>query len=301
MKKIITSLVALSLIFCASAQDGDVLKNKKGTPILPKAGDFALQMNANPLLDFGLNAVNIMNNTGQTSAHPGFTAGQDQDISNYIVGKYFLSSSTALRLRVGYTSLTEKEETYGDNPIHLLSNATPSNILLSTKREKERGFHLGGGIELRRGYGRLQGYYGGDLYLTLASEKTLNEYEIAFNQQAQDSGYIAVGAPSASRDLEKISGLSFGLGLRGFVGVEYFILAKISIGAEFGLGWEVATNPRGETSTENWRGTGNFDSNGVEVNGTFTDKSDDATKGSDRGFTTDQGLGAASLNLTFHF
>jgi len=297
MKKIITSLVALSLIFCASAQDGDVLKNKKGTPILPKAGDFALQMNANPLLDFGLNAVNIMNNTGQTSAHPGFTAGQDPAISNYIVGKYFLSSSTALRLRAGYTSSIEKEETYGDNPINP-SNATPSNILLSTEREKERGFHLGGGIEFRRGYGRLQGYYGGELNLTLSSSKSLNEYEIAYNQQAQDSGYIAV---NDTRDLETSSGLSFGLGFRGFVGVEYFILAKISIGAEFGLGWDVATTPRGETSTESWRGTGNFDSNGVEVNGTFTDKSDAPTRGSDRGFTTDQGLGAASLNITFHF
>jgi hypothetical protein len=238
-----------------------------------------------------------MNNTGQTSAHPGFTAGQDPAISNYIVGKYFLSSSTALRLRVGYTSLTEKEETYGDNPINP-SNATPSNILLSTEREKERGFHLGGGIEFRRGYGRLQGYYGGELNLTLSSSKSLNEYEIAYNQQAQDSGYIAV---NDTRDLETSSGLSFGLGFRGFVGVEYFILAKISIGAEFGLGWDVATTPRGETSTESWRGTGNFDSNGVEVNGTFTDKSDAPTRGSDRGFTTDQGLGAASLNITFHF
>ena len=297
MKKIITSLVALSLIFCASAQDGDVLKNKKGTPILPKAGDFALQMNANPLLDFGLNAVNIMNNTGQTSAHPGFTAGQNSAVTNYIVGKYFLSSSTALRLRAGYTSSIEKEETYGDNPINP-SNATPSNILLSTEREKERGFHLGGGIEFRRGYGRLQGYYGGELNLTLSSSKSLNEYEIAYNQQAQDSGYIALGS---SRLLESKSGLEFGLNLRGFVGVEYFILAKISIGAEFGLGWGVLSNPRGESSTEAWRGTGTFDLNGNEVNGTFTDKSEGSDKGSNRGFDTDQGIAGAALNITFHF
>ena len=297
MKKIITSLVALSLIFCASAQDGDVLKNKKGTPILPKAGDFALQMNANPLLDFGLNAVNIMNNTGQTSAHPGFTAGQNPAFTNYIVGKYFLSSSTALRLKLGYTSSTDKEETYGDNPINP-SNATPSNILLSTEKDKSNAFILGGGMEFRRGYGRLQGYYGGELNLTFTSVKLENEYEIAYNQQAQDSGYIALGS---SRLLESKSGLEFGLNLRGFVGVEYFILAKISIGAEFGLGWGVLSNPRGESSTEAWRGTGNFDSNGVEVNGTFTDKSEGSDKGSDRGFDTDQGIAGAALNITFHF
>ena len=179
MKKIITSLMALSLIFGASAQDGDILKNKKGTPILPKAGDFALQMNANPLLDFGLNAVNIMNNTGQTSAHPGFTAGQNPAFTNYIVGKYFLSSSTALRLKLGYTSSTDKEETYGDNPINP-SNASPSNILLSTEKDKSNAFILGGGMEFRRGYGRLQGYYGGELNLTFASVKLENEYEIAY-------------------------------------------------------------------------------------------------------------------------
>ena len=297
MKKIITSLVALSLIFCASAQDGDVLKNKKGTPILPKAGDFALQMNANPLLDFGLNAVNIMNNTGQTSAHPGFTAGQNSAVTNYIVGKYFLSSSKALRLRVGYTSLTEKEETYGDNPINP-SNAFPSNILLSTEREKERNFILGGGIEFRRGYGRLQGYYGGELNLVFGSSKTENEYGIAYNQQAQDSSYIFTGS---SRPLEDKSGLTFGLGLRGFVGVEYFILAKISIGAEFGLGWSVSSEPRGESTTQVWRSTGNFDSQGNSVNGSFTDKSEGSSKESNIGFNTDQGLGGAALNITFHF
>tara|TARA_Y100000385_G_scaffold288352_1_gene354733 strand:- start:347 stop:1243 length:897 start_codon:yes stop_codon:yes gene_type:complete len=298
MKKIITSLMALSLMFNASSQDGDLLKNKNGKPILPKAGDYALQMNANPLIDFGLNTVNIMNNTGQTSAHPGFTgSGSNSAATNYVVGKYFLSSSKALRFRLGYTSSTEKEETYGDNPINP-SNAFPSNILLSTETEKERDFILGGGMEFRRGYGRLQGYYGGELYLEFGSSKTENEYEIAYNQQAQDSGYIALGS---SRTLEDKSGLTFGLGLRGFVGVEYFILPKISIGAEFGLGWSVESSPRGESSIESWRGTGTFDSNGVEVNGSFTDKSEGSSKESERGFETDQGLGAAALNITFHF
>jgi hypothetical protein len=283
-------------MFSASSQDSDLLKNKNGKPILPKAGDFALQMNANPLIDFGLNAVNIMNNTGQTSAHPGFTAGSQANI-NYIVGKYFLSSSKALRLRVGYSSLTEKDETYGDNPINP-SNAFPSNILLSTETGKEREFTLGGGIEFRRGYGRLQGYYGGELYLEFESSKTENEYEIAYNQQAQDSSYIFTGS---SRPLEDKSGLAFGLGLRGFIGVEYFILAKISIGAEFGLGWSVSSEPRGESTTQVWRSTGNFDSQGNSVNGSFIDKSEGSSKESNRGFNTDQGLGGAALNITFHF
>tara|TARA_B110001452_G_scaffold91706_1_gene75553 strand:- start:197 stop:913 length:717 start_codon:yes stop_codon:yes gene_type:complete len=238
-----------------------------------------------------------MNNTGQTSAHPGFPANQDPLVTNYIVGKYFVSNSLALRLKVGYSSSILKKETYGDNPLNP-ANLTPSNILLSTATDKTRGFILGGGIELRRGYGRLQGYYGGDLMIGLESQKTVNEYEIAYNQQAQDSSYIGVGA---SRALESSDGLAFSLGLRGFVGVEYFILAKISIGAEFGLGWSVETTPRGESTTESWRGTGNFDSNGIEVNGTFTDKADGASKERERGFLTDQGLAGAALNLTFHF
>lgn len=298
MKKIIYVIPLLLITFVFSGQSDDVLTNKNGKSILPKAGDFALQMNANPLLDFGLNAVNIMNNTGQTSAHPGFTAGQNPLISNYIVGKYFLSNSTALRLRVGYTSSTEKEELYGDNPLNP-SNNNPSNVLLQTDKDKTTGILLGGGIEFRRGYGRLQGYYGGDLNLSLESTKDVSEYAIAFNQQAQDSGYVFQGS---ERTLENKSGLTFGIGLRGFIGVEYFVFPKISIGAEFGLGWSVLSASRGEVTKEKWSGTGNFDSNGIPINGAFIEKLAGPSKESERGFETDQGFnGASALNLTFYF
>ena len=60
---------------------------------LPETGDIALGFNAVPMLDFGLNVVNFMNNTGQT-------AGGLADFPSGTTGtaslKYFVSESEAL-------------------------------------------------------------------------------------------------------------------------------------------------------------------------------------------------------------
>ena len=83
--KVLLVAIALGFGSLSFAQDDEVLTSKNGHVILPEAGDFAIQMDATPILDFGLNVVNIMNNTGSTSQHPGYVSGFDQTL----VGKYF--------------------------------------------------------------------------------------------------------------------------------------------------------------------------------------------------------------------
>lgn len=292
MKKInFTIFLALILSFnMLKAQDAEnILKNKNGNVILPKKGDIGLQMDATGILDFALNTVNIMVDNGQHSAHPGFTSG----LPNIIVGKYFISDNRAIRARLGYNTSTTVEKEYGDDPLTpTISN--PDNILLETYTEKTSDFMLGGGIEFRRGHGRIQGYYGADLNILLNTDKYHSEYGVAYNQLAQDSGYISLGD---SRELEGDYGNIFTFNLRGFAGVEYFVLPKLSIGAEFGLGYSLQSEARGDYTDEFW------DTQGSAVDGSsFT-----ATKAYDyedreRGFLVDQGVGGvAALNLTFHF
>ena len=65
-----------------------------------------------------------------------------------------------------------------------------------------------------------------------------------------DSANIADGASVNNRILtSKLAG-GFGLGIRAFAGVEYFIFPKISLGAEFGWGFGLQTTGEAETVTE---------------------------------------------------
>ena len=261
---------------------------------LPKAGDFALQMDAAPILNFALNAVNIMSDNGFYAQNPSFVSG----MPNAIVGKYFLQDKQAIRLRVGFNTIVETEKEYGDNPMTptAIVNGTAENILLSTSVSKQRSYLIGAGYEFRRGGERLQGYYGGDLNLMIDTYTDKYTYEIGYNQQAVDSGYISQGS---SRELSYDDGLQIAFNLRGFVGVEYFILPKISLGAEFGLGYSMYSYARGDDTYEYWDVVPGSNST-TPVAYTETDAYDYADR--ERGFSVDDGFGGTgALNVTFHF
>lgn len=297
MKKQILTIAAFAGLSAASfAQDAPTSKN--GYTVLPESGDYAIQMDATPILDFALNAVNIMNNTGNTAQHPGYVSGFGQTI----VGKYFIADDQAIRGKVAINTTANSTKTYGDDPLTPTAgiNGTAENILLETSRVRTVDILLAGGMEWRRGHNRLQGFYGGEVFLGFASSGTTNKYEIEYNQTAADSGYIASGS---SRTLSDKNGLSITFGLRGFAGVEYFVLPKISIGAEFGWGFGITTNPRGSVETENWGiepgSSGTTDAQYIETN-------EGNSSGSGMGFQVDDGTssalgGSAALTATFHF
>lgn len=297
MKKV-TLLLAAGIIAATSfAQDAsqDVMKSKKGFVILPEAGDFALGFDAIPVIDFALNAADIMSNAGQGAQHPGYVSGFNQ----IIVGKYFLEANMAIRGRFGINTIVTSTNTFGNDP--LTPNVPePENILLQTSKVGNANYFLAAGLEKRRGHNRLQGYYGGEILLGLNSGSTKNTYEIEYNQAAQDAGYIA---PGTSRVLSQKDGMSITVGLRGFAGVEYFVLPKISIGAEFGWGLGFVTSPRGKVETEFW---------GIEPGTSATSPSayiretEGNESSTDFGLAVDNGVsnvlgGTAALSMHFHF
>ena len=290
-----TKVILMALfVGCASiinAQDDDVLTNKKGYAILPEAGDIAIQMDATPILDFGLNVVNIMNNTGATSQHPGFVSGFNQTL----VGKYFLTDNKAVRIKLGINTGTTSAKSYGDNPL-TPSSLNPENVLLVTSKQSANGVLLGGGLEWRRGHNRLQGFYGGEAFVGFGSNSVKNTYEIEYNQANQDSAGMMIGT---TRTLSDKSGASITFGLRAFAGVEYFILPKISIGAEFGWSLGITTSPRGSVETENWGiEPGNNSADPYQYN----ELNDGNSSGSISGFSVDNGLGgSAAITAAFHF
>tara|TARA_B100001093_G_C26640872_1_gene933126 strand:+ start:292 stop:1017 length:726 start_codon:yes stop_codon:yes gene_type:complete len=241
MKKIFTlSLIGLFAFNVASAQDGEVLTNKNGVAMLPAAGDWGLGFNATPLLNY---AGNMLGSSGTNSMSAAW------DNSNHAIsGKYFKDANTAYRgqLRIGFGS--DKQD----------SLTTTSNNIV-----------LGAGIEKRRGHGKIQGYYGGDVMIGLSGGKDSYEYVADFS------------TPRLTED--KQSG-TFNFGLMGVIGVEYFVLPRMSIGAEYNWGLMYSSTGESETTTE------------------VTEGNTETVKGSkSSSMSFDTGNNAGAIRLLFYF
>ncbi len=263
------------LIVCAFVGMGSFLnaqttmvKNDNGMVITPEAGDWALGADASPILNY---VGNMFNGTTGNSVNNAFVN------NNAIFGKYFVDENTAYRASFRITTVSNKSAALTDTNT---STGNPEYISDVTK-VSGFGFYLSGGLEKRRGHGRLQGYYGGELGLGFggAAPNTSTEYEVPLS--ATNPG---------TRTLSTKTGSSFSVGLRGFIGAEYFVIPKLSLGVEFGWGLAFRTTAQNETVTETWNGTA------VEEITSST-----VGKSSSFGFATDAGMPAGSVRIMYHF
>jgi hypothetical protein len=245
MKKIILSAIAVCAFGFANAQD---LKSKKGENYLPEAGDWAISFQANPFLAyFGQVAGG---NVPAAALGGGFTA--TSPVTNSFVGKKFITDKTAYRViaNVGF----------GSN--NLTGGAVPGGgPVFATYKQSTLALSAGLGKEWRKGSTRLQGFYGADATINFSSTKWTETNNVV----------------NASFD----AGTNFGLGLNGFIGAEYFILPKMSIGAQYNYGLNIASN-----------GKSKFDDG---VAGT-PDAEGKSTSNINLG-----GVTSGSVNLTLHF
>ncbi len=311
MKK--TALV-IALAFGVSGAFAQDLTSKKGEPILPEAGDWAISIGVDPIFEFVGNAF-----SGSTSKNAAPGVGWLND-NQTIIGKKFIDDKNAYRalVRLGFTSITQKNMVYDDSqtapPVF---PAQPTQVE-DKKSSKNTNIGIGVGKEMRRGKTRLQGFYGADamIWISMTGSKytygntmspatgagtTSTPTTTDFNSPfIPGVGYASSG--QVARTTRSKSGMTFGIGVRGFIGAEYFLFPKISIGAEYGWGIGFEMAGKGKTTTEEQGGTPN---QVAEI--------ERETSGSSRfGFDTDinQGTifgfrgsntGTASLRATFHF
>lgn len=247
MKKIILSVVAVMAFGFANAQD---LKSKKGENYLPEAGDWAITFSADGIFEYVGNSFN--GNTDNSAPNVDFVR------ANSFVGKKFIDAKSAYRVvaNLGFNSSTDTDPISGGG----------------TSETKTSGFDLAAGLgkEWRKGNTRLQGFYGADALLTLSSLTT----------EVTDSGTPG-GAGDGS--VETKSGLGIGLGVQGFIGAEYFIFPKMSIGAQYT--YRVGFESQGKSETT-------VSAPGSPSVTTEGGKSNSFGIGS---------VGIASMNLTLHF
>ncbi|MFM7054774.1 MAG: hypothetical protein ACKOX7_08535 [Bacteroidota bacterium] len=245
MKKTVLMIACALATTVVSAQD---MNSKKGTPILPASGDWSIGIDASSLLDY---AGNLMNGSNSAFVF-------DWQNPGVITGKMMKDDNTAYRVgvRLGFGSNTEG------------SGDTTSGALSETK-VSGNDINLSAGLQMYRGQGRLKGYYGAEAGLGLSGAKTTYSYN---------------GNASAGSTLEEKAGSTFGLAIRGFIGVEYFFAPKMSISGEYGWGLGLSSTGEGETKTAD--GSGGSDSSKTGKSSSF-------------GIDTDNAGGA--INLHFYF
>lgn len=305
MKK--TSLV-IALAFGVSSAFAQDLTSKKGEPILPEAEDWAISMDASPIFTYVGNAFN--GNTSNAAPGVNWLNGNQT-----IIGKKFIDEKTAYRVlvRLGFTSQTYKNLITQDNAPAVTFPAVPAQVEDKFSM-KNTNIAIGVGKEMRRGKTRLQGYYGADamLWVSMSSNKFTYGNTMAttaapgsdpaptYTTWNTSTGAVTGTTSSGSRTLKTKSGMTLGIGVRGFIGAEYFVFPKISVGAEYGWGIGFQMSGKGK--------------NNQEVNGgTSVAEIETETAGSSKfGFDTDlnQGTifgfrgsntGTGSLRVTFHF
>jgi hypothetical protein len=296
MKK---SILAVAVVLGATT-----LYAQEEKQYLPESGDWALGIDATPFLNYVGNLIG--GNDGNTAPTWNYLT-----TNQTITGKYFVSEDMAYRgsLRLGFGSNKGSEMVADRLSTAVVDYPTtaPAEVENSWKMGSTN-IGLSGGVEFRRGHGRLQGFYGGELGFNISSAKSTYTWGNALTQTASASANNVdiSGAEATTSDafgnnarmLESKSGMAFGLGLRGFIGAEYFVLPKIAIGGEFGWGLVMMNNG---TSTSTIESEG-FDNLGTERTSEFTTESNN---GSAFGFDTDNVNSvfgpAASLRMTFHF
>jgi hypothetical protein len=325
------TLGLLCLALCAGAQDlGDdqVPKNKKGNEILPKQGDIGLGFNMIPVIDLVLGTANPSTNYAGADNLVQYTKASN----NQIVGKYFIAAKTAVRVRFGFNTLsgTIINRVQNAKALYDASFGTKDDIdkasLVRVEDElsyNKGNFTLAAGLEFRRGYRRLQGFYGAELGFGQEGARQTITYGNAFSDQYR-TYYTDFGSSVTTvtvdpttpgrktRETETRYRGGYRLGLRAFVGIEYFIFAKISIAAEYGWGYSIATR-RSATST---REVYNNGQNGPEV---FKETVDTDSRQFTKGFAVDNNNGnffsmsntiigntalsggAGALTVLFHF
>jgi hypothetical protein len=235
-KTIILFSLCVGVAAMATAQEEQPAAKK----YLPQAGDFALGVDATPFLKY---VGGLFSDNGTTA--PTFSGLQGQGI----YAKYFLEDNRAIRAKLLldiYTS-SSKQSVQNDEAI----NTTPGATAIDTRKNGVTNVNLAVGYEFRRGRGRVQGFYGGELSVGLGKNSTTYEYGNPMTAaNPSPSTYPNFSSNSANRTLENNGGLNFAFGLGGFVGVEYFVANQLSLGGEFTLGLAASIRGQDEITTQ---------------------------------------------------
>ena len=193
-------------------------------------------------------------------------------------------SKTALRGKLRIADWNDVDRGY----VVRQGQVDPEDLVTDTRTSNTFLTELSVGMEFRRGKSRVQGYYGGEvslLYSTYSENYNYGNVMGGSHIAPETSDFAGGSNPDSDRRLS-YDASSVGFGINGFVGVEYFLAPKFSIGAEFTWGFSHVITGEGVETREVY-------TNDVE---TVTNKTATSTS-----FRLDTGDNAGAIFLMFYF
>jgi len=235
-------LTGLVIATNISAQESSVspVKPIKAEKIYtPQMGDLGLSVDIlTPVMTYVGNMFN--NNTNNTFPSVFSSPSYNGNIS--ISGKYFLYEDFALRASVSVDNSNITSSKYVRDDAAYIENTASIAQVTDECTQSSKNMYLSFGAEIRRGYSRLQGFFGAQLIGGYESQNTSYSYgnPITAGNNMPTQGYSTtptynIGNNSRLLETNVSGGKDFLIGLGGFVGVEYFILPKMAIGGEIAL------------------------------------------------------------------
>lgn len=242
------------LIFQSSGEEMD-FTSKNGHQILPKAGDWALGINALPILQYVGNVANAR--TDNTSADFSYANKELPAVTVY--GKYFIADDLAYRASANIQVFTNRNRFRIDDD----NSVNPDDFIHDIEDHSRKAITLSAGLEKRKGQSRVQGVYGAEAFIHFTTNDTRKySYGNQITQSNQEPASTSFpntsgvpGSVSGYRITESNIGNIFATGLRGFIGVEYFVAPKISIGGEFYMEARYSISGTSSVTYEAYEGT----------------------------------------------
>ena len=314
MKK--TALL-ITMGLCAGLVSAQDLTSKKGEPILPEAGDWAISFDATSFFNYAGNMF-----SGATASNTAPIANWVNPGAMLITGKYFKDATTAYRVsvRLGFASNKRVGE---------IADATvttpPTFPNVPTMKEddikaRQHNVGVGLGMEKRKGKTRLQGYYGAEAWIWNSGQS--NHYDYGNTLAASGTPVVVSNATTTNFGVNNVIsginstwtgnivndtygntarlkdaslGMTWGIGVRAFVGAEYFIFPKISIGAEYGYGFGFSYTSNASYTTESVGGApASVGTQTINVRRSHNIALDNDINGG-------SGSGTGSIKMTLHF
>jgi len=249
MKKIIVTIIIIFVVITAmfaqlTTNDSSILVSKKGIPILPQKGDFAIGTNASPFLSY---LGNIFNNTTDNEFR------FNNEIR--VVGRYFVSDNTAIRIILAMDNSRSITRSYVRDDANYLTDpralTEDSYKLINTSNL----FDIA--LQKFRGYGRLRGFYGISLGFGISRTRRVFNYGNPMtdvNTQPSTTNFGVGNISWPMRMLESDDGVNKYI-MAGLIGgVDYYFLPKICMGFEISLSAAYSWKSQSDSKYEQFNG-----------------------------------------------
>lgn len=244
-----------------------VLTAQQEKDYLPKAGDWAIGIDMQPVYQFFGNLANdnAFNTLRQFGGEDALGMTNNVNANNVsLIGKYMLDRTTAIRVNIGMDKDVTKHYDFRPDQRALFENPLSEAKVEDYYKHNDAFYSIALGIEFRKGKNRIQGYYGADLIFGKHKERYQMSYGNAVTEinQAPERGgvpdpttlllvypYNSLGLRIPNYNPNGGGGVpywtetfltesyekTFILGLAGKVGVECFVFPGISLGGEVSL------------------------------------------------------------------